>query len=135
LLLRGDDGCDDLVLLHGRRIAERDFILLGDLDQLRLLLVFEVGCGQKRRPSFRLRKLFVVLLELRVEPVPAARTAATSATLLPVIVWGAMFRLQRSVLSRRVVRMNNATLSRARLPREHRVMSTGELNAITIARC
>jgi hypothetical protein len=76
-----------------------------------------------------------VLLELRVEPVAAARTAATSATLLPIIVVvvGAMFRLQRSVLSRRVVRMNNATLSRARLPREHRVRGTGGLNEHTIS--
>ena len=70
-----------------------------------------------------------MLLKLRVEPVAAARTAATSATLLRAyVVVGAMFRLQRSVLSRRVVRTNNATLSRARLPREHRVRGTGGLN-------
>ena len=45
LLLGGEDRGDDLVLLHGRRIAERDFILLGDLDQFSLLLVFEIGRG------------------------------------------------------------------------------------------
>lgn len=133
LLLRGYDGGDDLVLLHRRRIAERNVVALGELDQFGLLLVFEVGCGQKRRPScFRLRKLLVVLLKLRVEPVAAARTAATSATLLPAIVVGAMFRLQRNVLSRRVVRTKSATLSRARLPREHRFECTGGLNAVTI---